>query len=113
MAAAANSSSSSSFSLKLVIDKREKKVLCAEAGKDFVDFLFNFLTMPLVSLLRLLKDQLPAPGCARELAASIENMNQDCFKTAESKEYLVTNLRGETHVTKVPLFPAKDNPHVQ
>ncbi|CAI0411439.1 unnamed protein product [Linum tenue] len=98
-----------SFSLKLIIDKRANKVLCAEAGKDFVDFLFNFLTMPLGSVFRLLKDQLPAPGCVRELAASIENLSQHCFQDFQTKDYLVTKLRGETHVAKVPLLPVSPN----
>ncbi|CAL1387243.1 unnamed protein product [Linum trigynum] len=115
MAAPVNSSSSSSsFSLKLIIDKRQNKVLCAEAGKDFVDFLFNFLTMPVGSVFRLLKeDRLPAPGCIRQLSDSIENINQTCFQSAEAKDYLVTKLRGETHVKKVPLFPVAPNRSVQ
>ncbi|CAN0897991.1 hypothetical protein LINGRAHAP2_LOCUS19446 [Linum grandiflorum] len=34
-------------SLKLLIDKKTNKVLFAEAGKDFVDFLFTILSFPL------------------------------------------------------------------
>ncbi|MCH90559.1 DUF674 family protein, partial [Trifolium medium] len=33
--------------LKLLINKESNKVLFAEAGKDFVDILCSFLTMPL------------------------------------------------------------------
>lgn len=34
-------------SLKLLVNKRTNKVILAKAGKDFVDVLFSFLTMPL------------------------------------------------------------------
>lgn len=33
--------------LTFMVDKERKKVLYAEAGKDFVDVLFSFLTLPL------------------------------------------------------------------
>ncbi|OMP02666.1 hypothetical protein COLO4_10947 [Corchorus olitorius] len=34
-------------SLKLLVDVRGQRVLFAEGGKDFVDFLFNILSLPL------------------------------------------------------------------
>ncbi|KAK8510273.1 hypothetical protein V6N13_103865 [Hibiscus sabdariffa] len=36
----------SKVSLKLLVDTKRNKVLLAEAGKDFVDFLFNLLSSP-------------------------------------------------------------------
>lgn len=41
-------------SLKLLIDTKGNKVLFAEAGKDFVDFLFNLLSLPLGNVINLL-----------------------------------------------------------
>ncbi|KAF2294559.1 hypothetical protein GH714_012589 [Hevea brasiliensis] len=38
------------LSLKLLVDKKASKVLFAEAGKDFVDFLFNLLSLPIDDL---------------------------------------------------------------
>ena len=35
------------MSLKLLINKKDDKVVFAEAEKDFVDFLFNLLTLPI------------------------------------------------------------------
>ncbi|CAA2995403.1 Hypothetical predicted protein [Olea europaea subsp. europaea] len=40
--------------LKLLIDTKNKRVLFAEAGKDFVDFIFHILAMPLATAIRLL-----------------------------------------------------------
>ncbi|PPD71331.1 hypothetical protein GOBAR_DD31799 [Gossypium barbadense] len=43
----ATASTATTVSLKLLIDTKGKRVLYAEAGKDFVDFLFNILLLPL------------------------------------------------------------------
>ncbi|KAJ4955609.1 hypothetical protein NE237_012392 [Protea cynaroides] len=40
----------SKMSLKLMVDKNRNKVLFAKAGKDFVDFLFSLLTLPVGTL---------------------------------------------------------------
>jgi hypothetical protein len=39
--------------LKLTVHKETNKVLFAEAGKDFVDILISFLTLPLGTIARL------------------------------------------------------------
>lgn len=41
-------------SLKLLIDTKGHKVLFAEAGKDFVDFIFTLLALPVGTVIRLL-----------------------------------------------------------
>jgi len=41
--------------LKLLIDKETNNVIFAEAGKDFVDILFSFLTLPLGTIARLIE----------------------------------------------------------
>ncbi|KAK9913405.1 hypothetical protein M0R45_037223 [Rubus argutus] len=48
---ATSNSSSTTVNLKLMIDK---KPLFAEAGKDFVDFLFTLLSLPVGTVIRLL-----------------------------------------------------------
>jgi hypothetical protein len=55
MASSANQSSEQAdkVSLKVMVDKVRKKVVYAEAGKDFVDVLFSFLTLPLGTIARL------------------------------------------------------------
>ncbi|XP_044946605.1 uncharacterized protein LOC123395643 [Hordeum vulgare subsp. vulgare] len=39
--------SSTKICLKLLVDTKSNKVLFAEAGKEFVDFVFNLLTLPI------------------------------------------------------------------
>ncbi|KAB2596071.1 hypothetical protein D8674_040127 [Pyrus ussuriensis x Pyrus communis] len=46
--------SDSTVSLKLLVDSKRHKVLFAEAGKDFVDFLFTLLLLPLGTVIKLL-----------------------------------------------------------
>ncbi|CAI0411441.1 unnamed protein product [Linum tenue] len=121
MAAATNAnanSATSSFSLKLIIDKKEKRVLCAEAGKDFVDFLFNFLAMPVGAIAMLVTDDRKEdptkqttgsnneiPGCVTELYDSTRNMNVSFFQNADRKAFLASWLHPETKFPKVPLLP--------
>ncbi|XP_061352110.1 uncharacterized protein LOC133283527 [Gastrolobium bilobum] len=43
--------------LKVLVDKGKNKVVFAEAGKDFVDALFSFLTLPLGTIVRLIRKE--------------------------------------------------------
>ncbi|PKI74668.1 hypothetical protein CRG98_004995 [Punica granatum] len=50
-------------SIKLLIDRKNDVVLFAEAGKDFVDFLFHILALPIGTVIRLLKKTgMPSSG---------------------------------------------------
>ncbi|KAL2347185.1 hypothetical protein Fmac_001185 [Flemingia macrophylla] len=75
---AAMAASHDHVSLKLVVNKETNKVLFAEAGKDFVDILFSFLTLPLGTITRLLeKDSNIGPlkfGCLNSLYHSVEDL---------------------------------------
>ncbi|KAL6575810.1 hypothetical protein OROHE_000791 [Orobanche hederae] len=68
----------SSVSLRLLIDTQAKKVLFAEARKDFVDFLFHILSLPIGTIIDLLREQ-EMVGSLENLYESIENL--DDFKT--------------------------------
>lgn len=39
--------------LRVLVDKERNRVVYAEAGKDFIDVLFSFLTLPLGTIARL------------------------------------------------------------
>lgn len=54
---AAARATNQSVQLRVMVDKERKKVLYAEAGKDFVDVLFSFLTLPLGTIVRLLSKE--------------------------------------------------------
>ncbi|KAL6577353.1 hypothetical protein OROMI_011629 [Orobanche minor] len=68
----------SSVSLRLLIDTQAKRVLFAEAGKDFVDFLFHILSLPIGTIINLLREQ-EMVGSLENLYESIENL--DDFET--------------------------------
>ncbi|KAK2643796.1 hypothetical protein Ddye_018991 [Dipteronia dyeriana] len=47
----------SKIKLKLLVDIKAKKVVFVEAGKDFIDFLVHLLLLPLITVVRLLKEK--------------------------------------------------------
>ncbi|KAL5786629.1 hypothetical protein ACOSQ2_009021 [Xanthoceras sorbifolium] len=51
----AAAAASSQVKLKLLIDSSNQKVLFAEAGKNFVDSLFNLLSLPVATVVSILK----------------------------------------------------------
>ncbi|XP_028790477.1 uncharacterized protein LOC114746413 isoform X2 [Neltuma alba] len=65
---------SSKVSLKLLIDTKEERVLFAEASKEFIDFLFNLLRLPLGTVTRLLTKNAMV-GCLGKLYESAENLD--------------------------------------
>ncbi|GMP63511.1 hypothetical protein CsSME_00025163 [Camellia sinensis var. sinensis] len=81
--------SSSKVSLKLLIDTKAHKVLFAEAGKDFVDFLFNILSLPVGTVVRLLANT-SMIGSLGNLYESVENLNETYMQSNQSKETVET-----------------------
>ncbi|XP_074352068.1 uncharacterized protein LOC141691229 [Apium graveolens] len=64
---------SGKMSLKLIVDRNAKRVIFGEAGKEFVDFLFNFLSLPVGRVVKLLsKDKMV--GSLGKIYESIEAM---------------------------------------
>ncbi|KAI4370626.1 hypothetical protein MLD38_018957 [Melastoma candidum] len=76
------------MSFKLLVDKHCKTVLFAETGKDFVDFLFHLMTLPVGTVIRLLKPN-GMVGCVGNLYRSIQNINDVYMEAAASKEGLL------------------------
>ncbi|KAJ4802895.1 DUF674 family protein [Rhynchospora pubera] len=84
-----------SLTLSLTIDESSNKVLFAEVGKDFIDVLFSFLTLPLGTLVRLSdKNSIP---CLDNLYKSVEDLAGEYFKTAPCKEMLL----GPRHAAEI------------
>ncbi|KAF6160970.1 hypothetical protein GIB67_007611 [Kingdonia uniflora] len=77
--------------LKLLIDKIQNRVVFAESGKDFVDVLFSFLTLPLGNIIKLIRKQQPsiAIGCLDSLYESIENLDLQHFESEACKSMLL------------------------
>jgi len=87
-------------SLKLLIDTKGNRVLFAEAGKDFVDFLFNLLHLPLGTVVRLITEQSPMGN----LYESIQNMSETYFVSNQTKDSLL-KPKPTFSATEVPLLP--------
>ncbi|KAJ9684160.1 hypothetical protein PVL29_016582 [Vitis rotundifolia] len=81
------------MSLKLLINKKDNKVVFAEAKNFFIDFLFNhFLTLPIGTIVSFL----PKENCLRDLHESINKME---------KAYLLHNQSEDSTLKlKTPVF---------
>ncbi|CAE5966624.1 unnamed protein product [Arabidopsis arenosa] len=80
-------------SLRLLIDEQKNKVVLAESGKDFVDVLFSFLTLPMGTIVRLLEEHRKSPqvvvGCFNNLYKSVSEMGLESFQTEACKQVLL------------------------
>jgi hypothetical protein len=79
--------------LKVFVDKEKSRVLFAESGKEFVDVLFGFLTLPLGTIVRLLGKESQA-GCLVELYRSVERLPTGFFRTEACKTMLLRPING-------------------
>ncbi|XP_058182805.1 uncharacterized protein LOC131300824 [Rhododendron vialii] len=94
--------SEAKVTLKLLIDTKRKKVLFAEAGKDFVDFLFNLLHLPVGTVVRLLTEQTMV-GTLGKLYESIQNLSETYFQPNQTK-VSVLKPKALLSATQVPLL---------
>jgi hypothetical protein len=78
-------------SLKLIIHKkcRRRRLLFAEADKEFVDFLYSIFTLPVGAVTRLLKEGGGMVGCLPSLYRSIENMGVAYIQPDKDKRFLL------------------------
>ncbi|XP_010424822.1 PREDICTED: uncharacterized protein LOC104709993 [Camelina sativa] len=91
-------------SLRLIIDEEKNKVVLAEAGKDFVQVLFTFLTLPMGTIVRLLEEHQDSEpvtvGCLSNLYRSVVDMKIDDFETEACKQMLLypKNIRESRYI---------------
>ncbi|KAJ7971318.1 DUF674 family protein [Quillaja saponaria] len=98
---------SSKVSLKLLIDTKGEKVLFAEAGKDFVDFLITLLSLPVGTVIRLLTKH-GMVGCLGSLYDSIENLGETYMQTDQDKDSIL-KPKAPTFAASLPLFQLADS----
>lgn len=70
-------------SLKLLVDRKGHRVLFGEAGKEFVNFLFNLQSLPVGTVIRILSQQCMV-GSLEKLYESIENMNDASMQALQA-----------------------------
>ncbi|WCJ19536.1 hypothetical protein M5689_001822 [Euphorbia peplus] len=83
-----SSPDSSKVELKLLINKKEKKVLYAEANKEFVDFLFRLMSLPLGGILKLTENK-ETVGSIGDLYNSIKSFNQTYLQSSKQLNLLL------------------------
>ncbi|KAM0010046.1 hypothetical protein Hdeb2414_s0010g00334011 [Helianthus debilis subsp. tardiflorus] len=84
------------MSLKLLVNKRDRKIVFAEVNKDFVDFLFYILTLPIGAITKLFAKE-PLSGSLGDLYQSIENLNDMYILQNKTKDN-VLNPKSSTNV---------------
>ena len=86
----------SKVSLKLMINPKDSgRVLYAEAGKEFVDFLFYILALPVGTFIPLLNQEIM--GSLGNIYDSIANL---------STTFLRPNVKKDSLLTPTAYFPA-------
>ncbi|KAL5580857.1 hypothetical protein UlMin_013299 [Ulmus minor] len=77
-----------SVTLKLMISKSKKKVCYAEADMDFVNLLFNFLTVPLGHVVKKIQNS-SFNGCVNLLYKSVQVLDEHVFKDKNSEKMVL------------------------
>ncbi|CAL5422666.1 unnamed protein product [Camellia sinensis] len=77
-------------SVRILVDEEKKRVVCAETGNDFVDILFGFLTLPMGTIVRLIRKHRSELGSMSNLYRSVEaNFSLDNFWTNACMDMLL------------------------
>ncbi|CAL0302653.1 unnamed protein product [Lupinus luteus] len=90
---AAASSTEKKATLRILVDENKNKVLYAEAGKDIVDALVSFLTLPLGTIARIVSNdsdkEKVSVGCLSSLYQSVANLDVKHFSSDIFKEMVL------------------------
>ncbi|KAM0053849.1 hypothetical protein Hdeb2414_s0006g00188641 [Helianthus debilis subsp. tardiflorus] len=78
----------SKVTLELFINKKEQRVLFAEASKDFIDFLFSLLVLPVGTVIRLSGNQHTLDGLAK-LYESVSDLDNDYIQPNKNKDIIL------------------------
>ncbi|XP_062114751.1 uncharacterized protein LOC133825874 [Humulus lupulus] len=88
--AATANTSQNVITLKLLIDAKKKEVIFAEAGKEFTDFLFSILRVPIGTMIRLfLTNDIGMVGTLGKLYKSLENLSENYMQSNLNKDTLL------------------------
>ncbi|XP_062183164.1 uncharacterized protein LOC133887229 [Phragmites australis] len=76
------------LSMKLLIDRKAQRLLFAEASKDVVDFLFSLLVLPVGTAVKLLGKE-GMVGCVGNLYGSVEDLDATYVQPGAAKDALL------------------------
>lgn len=76
-------------SMRLLIDSESNLVLFAEARKETVDFLFHMLSLPIATVITLIKQHDQMVGSIENLYTSIENLHESYILPDHSRQSLL------------------------
>ncbi|PNX57440.1 DUF674 family protein, partial [Trifolium pratense] len=89
----ASNASDDQVPITVLVDKEKSRVLYAEAGKDFVDVLFSFLTLPLGTIARLIAKESNIEavrfGSITSLYQSVSDLGEEHLWNKTCKEMLL------------------------
>ncbi|URD94280.1 hypothetical protein MUK42_33087 [Musa troglodytarum] len=77
--------------VRLLVDKKHERVVLAESGKDFVDTLLSFLTLPAGTVVRLVGKR-ASLGCMDHLYQSVEKLDAEHLQTRACKAMLLSPM---------------------
>ncbi|XP_043698909.1 uncharacterized protein LOC122649730 [Telopea speciosissima] len=93
----------SNLKVKLLVDKKNQKVLFAEAEKEVVDFLFNLLALPVGTVVKLILTKDSMVGSLGNLYKSVENLSEAYLESNQSKLSLL-EPKLSASVSQMPLL---------
>ena len=108
--AGAGSAGTGKIRVKFLVDNEKRKVVFAEAGKEFVDVLLSFLTLPLGTIVRLLGKE-SSLGCFDELYRSVESLDASHFQTKACRNMLLRPLSAAGEVCEDLIVRIDDTDH--
>ncbi|KAK2641837.1 hypothetical protein Ddye_023600 [Dipteronia dyeriana] len=77
--------------LKALVNKENNRDIKFKSDEDFIDVLFSFLTMPMGTIIKLIRNKSPTSriGCMENLYKSIMNLGGQQFRTEACKTMLL------------------------
>ncbi|PON91469.1 hypothetical protein TorRG33x02_127520 [Trema orientale] len=96
-----------SISLKLLVDTKGKRVLFAEVGKDFVDFLLSLMSLPIGTVIRLLSCE-DMVGSLGKLYESFDKLSNAYIRPDVSRD-TVLKPKGPIFDSTATLFSLPSN----
>ena len=97
------------MNLKLLINKKVDKVVFAEAENDFIDFLFNLLTLPIGTIVSFL----PKENSLRDLHESINKLEEAYLLDQSNDSFLKLKTPAYTFLPFFNPYSSRSHSHKQ